>query len=251
MKSIGEYIVEYKERKKKAFDYIGIRNKIVSCKPTFWGKVVDIEALWTPQIYFVYDKGWSAGEPDKEFFHGKDYKEITLGSSTVLFISFYAEKKLFKKNILRGTVHLGYPNLFTDEDKKNWEEVEKYMESKFNAETPEDKTFGKQKYFEFETYEELEELLKGLEQVINKYNNNYDKNNAAYLYFDENEAKNNASDKRKQYEIRTCQEEIVKLNKQLEDVNRAASASDTDMTALIDSIKEKIEFFKKKKDNIK
>ena len=248
MKSIWEYIVEYKERKKKSFDYVDIRNKIVSCKPTFWGKVVNIRALWTPQIYFEYSGGWSAGEPRS----GKNYKEITLGSSAVLFISFYAEKKLFKKNILRGSVTVGCPNLFTDEDKKNWEEVEKYMESKFNAETPEDKTFSsKRKYFEFETYEELEELLKGLEKVINKYNNNYDKNNAAYLYFDENEAKNNASDKRKQYEIRTCQEEIVKLNKQLEDVNRAASASDTDMTVLIDSIKEKIEFFKKKKDNIK
>lgn len=250
MKDLKQFILEYKKRIKNSFDYVEIRKTIESCKPTFWGKLVDIEALWTPQIYFIYDKGWAAGEPDKEFFHGKDYKNIELGSSTVLFISFYAEKKLFKENILRGTVNLGYPNLFNDEDKKNWEEVEKYMESKFNAEHYGGKILGTQKYFEFKTYEELEELLKGLEKVINEYNTNYDKTNAAYLYFDKNEAEQNSSDKKKQYEIMTCEEEIVKLNKQLEDVKKAASASDTDMTTLIDAINEKIKFFKDKKEKI-
>ena len=89
------------------------------------------------------------------------------------------------------------------------------------------------------------------DEVIKEYNTNYNKNNAAYLYFDEKEASDNAIDKKKAYEILSYDEEIVKLNKQLEDVKDAASASDTDMTTLIDSIKEKIEYFKKKKENIK
>lgn len=246
MKDIKTFILEYKSRVKKSFDYRAIKQAIESCKPKYFGNNVCMNLLWTPQIYFNYEKGWSAGKPDKEFFHGKDYKDITLGASTVLYIDWYAKKHIFKENEFEGRLGCFYPDAINDDEKYNWEEIQKYLESKYNA-----KDAGNCDYVKFSSYEELEEILKGLEVVINKYNTNYDKNNSAYLYFDKGEATQNASDKKNQYEILTCEEEIAKLNKQLEDVTKAASASDTDLTVLIDSINEKIKFFKDKKDSIK
>lgn len=245
MKDLKQFILEYKKRIKKSFDYRVIKQTIESCKPKFFGNEVYINLLWTPQIYFQYDKGWSAGKPDKKSFHGKDYKEITLGASTVLFIEWFAKKHIFKDNEFTGRLCCFCPNIMNDDDKHNWEEVEKYLESKYNA-----KTKDNCDYIKFDSYEELEEILKGLESIVNEYNTNYDNNNAAYLYFDKNEAEQNSSYKKKQYEIMTCDEEIVKLNKELEDVKKVASASDTDMTVLMDAINEKIQFFKNKKEKI-
>ena len=71
MKDLKTFILEYKERIKKSFDYEAIKSSIENCKPKFFGNNVCMNLLWTPQIYFIYDKGWAAGEPDKEFFHGK------------------------------------------------------------------------------------------------------------------------------------------------------------------------------------
>lgn len=252
MKNLFQYILEFKERVKTTFDYESIKEQIQNCKPTFFGKCVTIEALWKPQIYFVYDKGWSAGKPNKEFHNGKDYKEISLGESCVMYIDFYAEKKMFKANVLEGKVLFCYNGYdFNDDENKNWEEVLKYIKSKFNAKVEKNKAYDEFEYISFKTYEELEEILEGLENVINKYNTNYEKNNAAYLYFDKSEATQNAEDKKKQYEILTYEEEIVKLNKELEDIKRAATASDTDLTALMDIINDKIKYFKDKKESIK
>jgi len=246
MKDLKQFILEYKARIKKSFDYKTIKQTIESCKPSFFGKSVSMAILWTPQIYFNYDKGWSTGKPNKELFHGKDYKEITLGASTVLFIEWFAKKHIFKDNEFTGRLGCFYPNIMNDDDKHNWEEVEKYLESKYNA-----KTQDNCDYIKFDSYEELEEILKDLEKIINEYNTNYDKNNAAYIYFDKSEAEQNSSDKKKQYQILSCEEEIIKLNKQLEDTKKAASASDTDLSVVIDMINDKIKFFKNKKDNIK
>ena len=245
MKNLTQYILEYKSRVKKSFDYAAIKSAIENCKPKFFGNNVCMNLLWTPQIYFKYEKGWSTDKPNKELFHGKDYKDITLGASTVLYIDWFAKKHIFKDNEFIGRLGCFYPDINNDDDKKNWEEIEKFLESKYNA-----KTKDNCDYIKFDSYEELEEILKGLESIVNEYNTNYDNNNAAYLYFDKNEAEQNSSDKKKQYEIMTCEEEIVKLNKELEDVKKAASASDTDMTVLMDAINEKIQFFKNKKDDL-
>ena len=244
MKQLLDYILEYKQRVKNSFDYDAIRSAIENCKPTFFGKCVDMTLLWTPQIYFDYNNGWAAGKPADDKFK-KKYNKITLGTSGICFISFYAEKKLFKKNEFFGRLDFWYSTAdYSDEEKKNIEEVIKYVKSKFNAEVPVQHEWGAQSYFKFTTYEELEEFLKGLEEAINKFNTNYDKNNAAYIYFDKNEAEQNSADKKKQYEIVTAQEEIVKLNKELEDIKKAATASDTDLTPLMDMTKKKIDFFK-------
>lgn len=244
MKNITQYILEYKARVKKSFDYKAIKSAIENCKPKFFGNEVFMELLWTPQIYFNYNNGWSAGKP-RNNGEDKDYKEIELGESTVIYIEWYAKKNLFKKNSFSGKLACFEQKPLDNANDDNWNEISKYLGSKYNA-----KDQNGYDYVSFNTYEELEEILKGLEKLINEYNTNYDKNNPTYLYFDENEAKQNASDKKNQYEILSCEEEIVKLNKQLEDVKKAASASDTDMTILIDSINDKIKFFKNKKDNI-
>ena len=242
MKSLSQYILEYKERKVKSFDYKLLKEKIENCKPKFFGNSVFIDILWTPEIYFNNDKGWSAGEPNKE----KGYNNISLGASPVIAVDFYAMKNLFKENDLSGRISCFAPSIINDEDNDNWDAVKEYLKSKFNA-----KDIGGCDYIAFKTYGELEEILKGLESVINKYNTKFEKNSPAYLYFDKSEAEQNSADKKKQYEITTCEEEIVKLNKYLEDIEKAASASDTDLQTLIDATKEKIEYFKKKKENIK
>jgi len=241
MKSLSQYILEYKERKIKSFDYALLKEKIEGCKPKFFGNSVFIDILWTPEIHFNHADGWSAGKPNE-----KGYKDISLASSTVMYVDFYATKNLFKENNLQGKIGCFYPYVLNEEDHDNWEAVKEYIESKYNA-----KDIAGCDYISFKSYGELEQILKGLESVINKYNTKFEKNSPSYLYFDKSEAEQNSADKKKQYEIQTCEEEIVKLSKQLEDVKKAASASDTDLTTLIDSINDKIKYFKKKKDEMK
>ena len=165
-----------------------------------------------------------------------------------LFIHLVYSSKyiiLFKKNSFSGKLACFEQKPLDNANDDNWNEISKYLQSKYNA-----KDLAGYDYCEFNSYEELEEILKGLEKLINQYNTNYDKNNPTYLYFNYDEAKQNSTDKKNSYEILSCEEEIVKLNKQLEDVKKAASASDTDLTVLIDDINDKIKFFKDKKSKI-
>ena len=245
MKDLKQFILEFKERKVKSFDYKLLKDKIENCKPKFFGNSVFIDILWAPEIYFHYSNGWSADKP-RNNGEDKKYNDISLGASTIMCVDFYATKNLFKENDLSGRISCFAPSIINDEDNDNWDAVKEYLKSKFNA-----KDISGCDYIAFKTYGELEEILKELESVINKYNTKFEKNSPAYLYFDKSEAEQNSADKKKQYEITTCEEEIVKLNKYLEDVKKAASASDTDLTTLIDATKEKIEYFKKKKENIK
>lgn len=254
MKDIVQYILEYKYRKVKSFDYKLLKERIEKeiNKPKFLGKWSCIPILWTPQIYFIYgrDDCWSAGKPDNEFHDNKNYTEIKLGSSDVMFIEFYVEKKLFKQNIFEGYIEWSFHNKINDDD-TNLDEVENFLNKKSNYTVPAEGSWPEQKKIKFESYEELEKILKELETIINRHNTKCDKNEPTYLYFDKSEAEQNSEEKKKQYEILTYEEEIVKLTKQLEDVEKAASASDTDLSTLMDSIKEQIENFKKKKENIK
>jgi len=253
MKQLIQYLLEYKERKTKSFDYNLLKERIEKekNKPKFMGNWGYIDILWTPQIYFIYDKGWSAGEPNKDpkWFGGKKHTDIHLGTSDVMSVEFYSAKKIFKPNVFEGYISWSFHDKVNDDD-TNLDEVENFLNKKSNYTVPAEGSFPEQKKIKFESYEELESILKELESIINKHNTKCDKNEPTYLYFDKSEATQNASYKKNQYEILTCEEEIVKLSKQLEDVKKAASASDTDLTSLIDSIKEKIEYLKKKKEDI-
>ena len=60
----------------------------------------------------------------------------------------------------------------------------------------------------------------------------------------------NSQFKKHQYELVSCDEKISSLNKELEDIEKAAEGSDVDLTPLIDITKEKIEYFKKSKENL-
>lgn len=252
MKNLTEYILEFKQRKTKTFDYWKIEKAIKECKPTFLGKNVCIDILWAPQIYFIYDKGWCAGKPndDPNWSNGKKHNGIKLGETAVLFLDFFAEKKLFKKDIFKGYISWILPDKINDDD-TNCDELESYLNKMSNYEVPAQGSWPAQKKIEVESYEELEKYLKEIEKIINTHNTKCDANEPTYLYFDKAEASFNAKYKKTQYELLSCEEEIVKLNKQLEDIKKAASASDTDLTALIDATEEKIQYFKKKKDNIK
>lgn len=247
MKDITQYILEFKTRRTKGFDYWKIENTIKGCKPSFMGKNVCLDILWTPEIYFNYNDGWSANKP-RNNGEDKNYNGISLSESPVMFIDFYAEKKLFKDNIFKGYISWILPDKLNDDD-TNCDELEKFLKEKTN-DVIKDREYTQDR-IKFESYEELEKYLKEIEKIINTHNTKCDKNEPTYLYFDKTEASLNAKFKKSQYEILTCEEEIVKLNKQLEKVEKTASASDIDLTTLIDSIKEKIEYFKKKREDIK
>ena len=60
--------------------------------------------------------------------------------------------------------------------------------------------------------------MNDIEKIINTHNTKCDANEPTYLYFDKAEASFNAKYKKTQYELLSCEEEIVKLNKQLEDI---------------------------------
>ena len=249
MKDITQYILEFKARRTKGFNYSLIEKTIKGCKPSLLGKNVFLDILWTPEIHFNYNNGWSADKPrSNKNGEDKNYNEISLSESPVMFIDFYAEKKLFKDNIFKGYISWILPTKLNDDD-TNCDELEKFLKEKTN-DVIKDREYAQDR-IKFESYEELEKYLKEIEKIINTHNIKCDKNEPTYLYFDKTEASLNAQFKKSQYEILSCEEEIVKLSKQLEDVEKTASASDTDLTSLIDSIKEKIEYLKKKKENIK
>jgi len=244
MKDLTQYILEFKERRTKGFNYSLIEKTIKGCKPSFWGEAVCFDILWIPQIYFNYNDGWRSYDKPRNNGEDKNYNGISLDESPVMFIDFYAEKKLFKENIARGYISWILPSKINDDD-TNCDELEKFLKEKTNDITKE--RDNAQERIKFESYEELEKYLKEIEKIINTHNTKCDKNEPTYLYFDKTEASLNAKFKKQQYEILSCEEEIVKLNKQLENIEKAASASDTDLTALIDSTKEKIEYFKNQK----
>lgn len=248
MKQLLNFILEYKERRTKGFNYAKIEETIKKCKPSFFGNAAWIEILWTPQIYFNYDKGWSAGKPS-ESQGGKKYNGITLGTSPRMFINFYAEKKLFKNNIFEGYISWILPDKLNDDD-TNCDELEKYLDKMSNYTGKDEINNIEFKKIKVESYEELKKYLNEIEDIINKHNTKCDKNEPTYLYFDETEASLNSQFKKKQYEILSCEEEIAKLNKELESINKAASASDVDLTSLIDSCQQKIEYFKSQKKKI-
>lgn len=246
MKDITQFILEFKSRRTKGFDYLGIKKAIQGCKPSFFGKNVFLDILWTPEIYFNYSNGRAYSKP-RNNGEDKNYDGISLSESSVMFIDFYAEKKLFKENTIVGYITWILPSKINDDD-TNCDELEKFLKEKTNDVIKDGE--HRQERIKFESYEELEKYLKEIEKIINVHNTKCEKNEPTYLYFDKTEASLNAQFKKKQYEILTCEDEIVKLTKQLEDVENAAKASDIDLTALMDSIKEQIENFKRKKEDI-
>ena len=248
MKSITEYILEYKERRTTGFNYEKIESTIKNCKPKFLGNTVCLDILWVPQIYFNYDNGWSAGKPDNEFHKAKNYNNISLGTSPVMFIDFYAEKKLFRENVLNGYISWLLPSKINDDD-TNLNEVENYLNSKANYTVPKSNISGEQKKIKFSSFEELKKYLEDIENIINKHNTKCDKNEPTYLYFDKAEASLNSQFKKNYYELISCEEKIVNLNKQLEDINKAEKDTDTKLDELKSSIENQIKMLKKLKEN--
>jgi len=247
MKDITQFILEFKSRRTKGFNYSEIKKAIQGCKPSFFGKNVFLDILWRPEIYFNYSNGRAYGKP-RNNGEDKNYDGISLSESPVMFIDFYAEKKLFKENTIVGYITWILPSKINDDD-TNCDELEKFLKEKTN-DVIKDREYSQER-IKFESYEELEKYLKEIEKIINEHNTKCEKNEPTYLYFDKTEASLNAQFKKNQYEILSCEEEIVKLSKQLEDVKKAASASDTDMTTLIDSINDQIKMIKDKKENLK
>lgn len=250
MKSITEYILEYKQRRTTGFNYTKIEQAIKNCKPKLLGNNVCIDILWTPEIYFNYNGGWSAGKPDDAFHGGKHYNGITLGDSSVMFIDFFAAKNIFKKNTLEGYISWMLPSKINDDD-TNLDEIKKYLDSKSNYTVNDEDGYPAQKKIKFTSYEELEKYLKEIEDIINKHNTKCDKNEPTYLYFDKTEASLNAQFKKNQYEIISCEEKIVELNKKLEDIKKAEESTDTDLSELKTSIENQINILKKLKEKNK
>ena len=250
MKDLRNYILEYKQREIKSFDYKKIEDTIKSLQSSFFGKELAMGILWRPEIHFDYsDGGWSSGKPDDDFHGGKHYKGISLGASDALFIEFYGEKKLFKDNIFEGYI-VWYlpPNM--NEDDTNYDELEKYLNSAANYTVPNKGNFPEfkdvvYKKIKCNSYEELEKHLKKIEEIVNKHNNKCDKNEPTYLYFSKDEATANAKFKKQEYEIISTEEKIVELNKQLKEVEKAENDTDTDLSELKLSIQKQIDMLKK------
>jgi len=234
MRNLKDFILEYKERHNNSFDYEGIKNVIQNCKPSFFGKNVCLDILWRPEIIFSKENGWEQNKKTKLY----KYNGIILSESPVMFIDFYAEKKIFKKDIIEGYISWILPNKINNDD-TNCDELEKFLKSKANDKNKE--------RIKFTSYEELEKYLKEIEDIINKHNTKCDNNEPTYLFFDKSEATLNAQFKKHQYELISCDEKISSLNKELEDIKKAAEGSDVDLTPLIDITIEKIEYFKNSK----
>jgi len=243
MKTLTEFILEYRERRNKSFDYVKIKNAIKNCKPSFFGKNVCLDILWRPEIRFSKDGGWKINKKSKSY----EYKGITLSESPVMFIDFYAEKKLFKKDVIEGYISWILPDKLNKDD-TNCDELEKFLKSKVN-DVIKDRDYAQER-IKFTSYEELEKYLNEIEDIINKHNTKCDTNEPTYLFFDRTEATLNSQFTKHQYELKSCDEKISSLNKELEDIEKAAEGSDVDLIPLMDITKEKIEYFKRSKENL-
>lgn len=248
MKSLNQYILEYKQRVQTQFDYDKIKDAIQNCKPKFFGNYVSLDILFTPEIYFVYKGGaWSIGKPSetlKRKHNNSDYRWIQIGGSSVMSIEFYAERNLLKRNKLFGRIDIFPPTCLTDEDKENWLEIDNFLKSKFNAEVEASASFDSCKYIKFETYEELESILKELENIINTYNKNYSKNSTSYLYFNQSEAVQNAKHKRDAY-IKSIDEKISQLTNKLDALKQTQQETKIDLRAEINNINDQIKYLEK------
>lgn len=241
MKLLNQYIFEYKQRTQTHFDYDKIKDAIQNCKPKFFGNHVSLDILFTPEIYFIYaGGGWSTGKPSETLKRKYgDYKCIQIDGSSIISIEFFAERNLIKRNEVFGRIDIFSPTCLTDEDKENWQEIDNFLKSKFNAEVS--GPFGTCKYIKFETYEELESILKELDRIINTYNKNYSKNSPSYLYFNKSEAMDNANYKRDAY-IASIDEKISQLNNKLDVLKQAQQKTKIDLRNEIDNIKDQIKY---------
>ena len=246
MKSLNQYILEYKQRTQTHFDYDKIKDAIQNCKPKFFGNHVSLDILFTPEIYFVYKGGaWSVGKPSETLKRNhNDYRCIQIGGNSVISIEFYAERNLLKRNKFFGRIDIFSPTCLTDEDKENWLEIDNFLKSKFNAEVEASASCDACKYIKFETYEELESILKELESIINAYNKNYSKNSPSYLYFNQSEAVQNAKYKRDAY-IKSIDEKISQLTNKLDSLRQTQKETKIDLRNEINNIKDQIKYLEK------
>lgn len=223
----------YKPRVIKSFDYETIKEKINSCKPKLLTNNIYIDSgLCVPQVRYGHSR--YIDEPSEDFLKNKDYREIELNYDEICLISFWATKHLFKKDEFTGRVDITWFRKYND-----YEKFKEYVESTYNAITP----YGKQKYFKFTTYEELEGFLKGLESVVNEIDE-------SYFYFDHSEAIDAASVVKNNFLVKQYEKDLVELNNKLEQTKNTEEKQKIDLCELINELKTNIKETKRKLRNL-
>lgn len=230
--------MHYKERVRKSFDNDYIKGVIEPFKPTFSGGYCSLDLLWAPSIIFEYKNGDSLYEkPD----WNRDYDNVVSSCSNILSITYYAEKRFFRKDLYKLYISFIIPPTIDE----NLNRLYKFL--KFNVTRSTKLNIGgcgdstvTCYYIDLNSYEELKHMLENIENIINTYNIHYQNNEETYLYFDKNEALKNAEYKKNKYDAISYCKRIIDISRQIDYINSMSKASDVDLTPLSDALNDKI-----------
>jgi hypothetical protein len=210
--------MNYKGRIKKSFDYEKIKSEIaenIERASGFWS---DVCILWAPELGFR-GNGWSSvGYPLKD-----EYKAEAM-TNKVCYLGLRTEKGFFS----RKKKFYGYVQYTYFKEQELCEPVVEYFNVNSNAVTQ-----NGTRYFDFNTYEELETFLKGLETVINETCD-------GYLYFDEDEAMENGHIKKDAFFLVAYENELVEYDNKLRMAQETQDRQQIDLTEMIEDLKKKI-----------
>lgn len=216
--------MNYKKRIKKSFDYEKIKTAVTKSINNPSAPWTDMWLLWTPGIRFR-GNGWSSVDYPLE----KTY-DVEARTGGVLFLTFGTEKNFFrKKKDFFGQVRFLYI-----EEEERCRPVIEYLKSRANIHIQ-----GIEDCFSFNTYEELENYLKGLEAVINETCD-------GYIYFDKDEAMENSSIKKDMFSLVAVENELVELDHKLRMAQETQDRQRVNLTEMIEDLKGKINSLKKR-----
>ena len=216
--------MNYKKRIKKSFDYEKIKTAVTKSinNPSLpW---TDMWLLWTPGIRFR-GNSWSSVDYPLE----KTY-DVETNTHSVLFLTFGTEKNFFR----RKKDFFGQVRFLYIEEEERCEPVIEYLKSRANICIQ-----GIEKCFNFTTYEELEDYLKGLESIINESCD-------GYIYFDKDEAMENSCIKKDMFSLVAYENELVELDHNLRMAQETQDRQQVDLAEMIEDLKGKINSIKKR-----
>lgn len=215
--------MNYKGRIKKSFDYEKIKSEIAENVERASGSWSFVCILWAPEVGFIGD-GWSSvGYPLKD-----KYKAEAI-TNEVCYLGLRTEKGFFnRKKKFSGCVQYTY-----FKGQELYKPVVEYFNANYNAVTQRG-----EHYFEFNTYDELEAYLKGLETVINETCD-------GYLYFDKDEAMENSLIIKDTFFLAAYENELVELDHKLRMAQETQDRQQINLTETIEDLKSKINSLKK------
>ena len=209
--------MNYKKRVKRTFDYERIKSEIENAKDgVLFGEWTYMNILWVPEIKFNGNV-WSSYDHPLE----KNYRVETM-ADWICCLEFYKHKGLFKKEFFGSVV------CYCTERQELCEPVVEYFKTKATAQAQEG-----MRRFAFSTYEELEDFLNGLETVVNGCCDDY-------VYFDADEAKENAQIMKDAHLLVAYENELVELDHKMQMARETEERQRVELCGMVEDLKRKI-----------